>query len=59
MQAVEEIINVQDLVSAFKEVVKSGKLREVMDEIVAQSKVEFNFNEPDEDIELAVLEIEE
>ena len=44
MKAVEEVINVRDLVEAFNEVVKSGQLQEVMDEIVVQSKVEFNYN---------------
>ena len=42
MKAVEEVINVRDLVDAFDEVVKSGQLQNVMDEIVVQSKVEFN-----------------
>lgn len=51
MKAVEEIINVQDLVSAFDVVVKSGTLQSVMDEIVIQSKVEFNYNEEDEEDE--------
>ena len=45
MNAVEDIINVQDLVTAFNEVVSSGCLQEVMDEIVTQSKVEFNYND--------------
>jgi hypothetical protein len=47
MKAVEEIINVQNLLDAFSEVVKSGKLQDVMDEIVVQSKVEFNYNDDD------------
>ena len=49
MKAVEEVINVRNLVEAFNEVVKSGQLQEVMDEIVLQSKVEFNYNEGDEE----------
>jgi hypothetical protein len=49
--AVEEIINVNDLLTAFDSVVKSGKLREVMAEIVAQSKVEFNYNDREEIVE--------
>lgn len=49
MKAVEEIINVPDLVKAFDEVVKTGQLQSVMDEIVAQSKVEFNYSEELED----------
>ena len=49
MKAVEEIINVTDLIKAFDEVVKSGKLQQVMDEIVVQSKVEFNYSDEEED----------
>jgi hypothetical protein len=45
MKAVEQIINVADLVSAFDEVVHSGRLRQVMHEIVVQSKVEFNYSD--------------
>ncbi|NOT83732.1 MAG: restriction endonuclease [Methylococcaceae bacterium] len=48
MAAVEEIINVQNLIDAFSVVVESGKLQEVMDEIVIQSKVEFNYNDDEE-----------
>ena len=49
MKAIEEIINVEDLVAAFDAVVKSGQLQTVMDEIVIQSKVEFNYSDDDED----------
>jgi len=49
MKAVEEIINVEDLVTAFESVVKSGQLQNVMDEIVVQSKVEFNYNDEDDE----------
>lgn len=45
MQAIEEIINIQSLVSIFMEIVKSGKIEKVMNEIVVQSKLEFNYNE--------------
>jgi len=47
MAAIEEIINTQNLVDAFSEVIKLGQLQEVMDEIVLQSKVEFNYNDDD------------
>jgi hypothetical protein len=47
MEAVEQIINVADLVKAFDEVIQSGHLQEVMDEIILQSKVEFNYNDDD------------
>ena len=49
MTAVERIINVDDLMKAFKEVIQSGRLQEVMDEIVIQSKVEFNYNDQEDD----------
>ncbi len=49
MAAVEEIINVKDLILAFETVVKSDQLQAVMDEIIIQSKVEFNYSEDDED----------
>ena len=49
MAAIEEIINVKDLVAAFDAVVKSGQLQTVMDEIIVQSKVEFNHSDDDED----------
>jgi hypothetical protein len=49
MKAVEEILNVDDLVKAFDEVVKSGRLQQVMDEIVVQSKVEFNYSDEEDE----------
>ncbi|GFH63075.1 MAG: hypothetical protein ZNDK_0846 [Candidatus Desulfovibrio kirbyi] len=49
MSAIEEIINVKNLIAAFDLVVKSDKLQEVMDEIVIQSKVEFNYNDDEND----------
>ena len=49
MDAVEEIINVNYLISAFEQLVKSDKLNEVMEEIIIQSKVEFNYNEEESD----------
>ena len=45
MNAVEEVINVPTLVRAFKGVVRQGRLKNVMSEIIAQSLVEFNYEE--------------
>lgn len=45
MTAVEEIINLDRLQESFRLVVRSGLLHEVMEEIVLQSKVEFNYDE--------------
>ena len=43
MEAIEEIVNTDDLVVAFDQVVESGRLENVMSEIVTQSKIEFNY----------------
>ncbi len=48
MSAIEEIINIPILKERFTEVIKAGRLKEVLDEIVKQSFVEFNYPE-DED----------
>lgn len=44
MEAIEEIINVPDLLAKFAEVGKAGKLSDVISEIVLQSRVEFNYD---------------
>lgn len=49
MQAIEEIINIKDIMIAFDAVVNDGQLQMVMDEIIVQSKVEFNYSDDDED----------
>lgn len=43
MAAIEEIINVPILLDYFEGIIAGGGIRQVMDEIVTQSKVEFNF----------------
>jgi hypothetical protein len=48
MDCIEEIINIRVLMDRFREVVKSGRLGAVIDEIVLQSKVEFNYEVDDE-----------
>jgi hypothetical protein len=45
MDAVEEIINIPRLISVFEVLIKDGRLGLVMDEIVLQSRVEFNIEE--------------
>jgi hypothetical protein len=49
MRAVEAIINTRELLAAFDAVVKSGQLQNVMDEIVVQGKVEFNYGDAEDD----------
>lgn len=56
MACIEEIINVPELLKRFESVREAGKLSDVMDEIVRQSRVEFNYDEIDP---TAVDEIED
>jgi hypothetical protein len=49
MEAVEEVINIPRLVAVFERLVGTGKLQQIMDEIVFQSRVEFNVDEDEED----------
>lgn len=45
MNCIEEIINHGILRQRFGEAVRNGYLRDVLDEIIRQSRVEFNFDE--------------
>lgn len=47
MSCVEEIINIPVLKNRFNETVQEGHLQSVLDEIIKQSKVEFNYEELD------------
>ena len=49
MSCIEAIINIPLLLEHFAEVVKAGRLAGVISEITAQSKVEFNYADPDDD----------
>ena len=51
MDCIEEVINIPVLKERFQLAVKQGYLTDIMDEIVRQSKVEFNIEESDEDEE--------
>ncbi|MDR0336603.1 MAG: hypothetical protein LBI18_05885 [Planctomycetaceae bacterium] len=44
MACIEEIINIPLLLTRFSETVKQGYLNEILDEIILQSKVEFNYD---------------
>ena len=46
---IEEIINIPYLIGYLQAVEKNGLLHQVLDEIILQSKVEFNYSEEDED----------
>lgn len=47
MSCIEEIINIPRLIECFDEVEANGGLPEMLDEIVLQSKIEFNYDEDD------------
>lgn len=48
IECIEELINIPRLKEIFEEVKKRGEVPAVLDEIVLQSKVEFNFDEDDD-----------
>jgi hypothetical protein len=45
MACIEEIINIPLLTARFEDAIKQGYLNQILDEIVLQSKVEFNYEE--------------
>jgi len=45
MDCIEEIINIPILVSHFRECIKQNHLSQILDEIIIQSKVEFNYDD--------------
>jgi hypothetical protein len=49
MSCIEEIINIPSLSYRFNEAVKQGYLNKILDEVVIQSKVEFNYEDIDDD----------
>ena len=51
MNCIEEVINIPILRKRFRIAKKQGYLKQLMGEIVLQSKVEFNYEDPDEDYE--------
>lgn len=56
ISCIEEIINIQELIIRFNKAVELGYLNDILSEIITQSKVEFNYEEyedEDEDIEVA------
>lgn len=48
MDCIEEVINIPTLNDRFNDAVKQGYLNKILDEVVIQSKVEFNYEDTDE-----------
>ena len=51
MDCIEEVINIPTLNERFYQSVKQGYLRNILDEIIIQSKVEFNFEDEEDENE--------
>lgn len=51
IDCIEEIINIQELTERFKKAVEFGYLDDILNEIIVQSKVEFNYEEDEEEDE--------
>jgi len=49
MACIEDVINIPTLSGIFKDIVGLGYLNKVLEEIVSQSKVEFNYRDPEDD----------
>ena len=45
MSCIEEIITIPVLISYFEQSLKQGYLKDILNEIILQSKVEFNFDD--------------
>lgn len=56
IEAVEEIINIPKLLEIFETLVEAGKVPAIMEEIIAQSRVEFNYEEEDDTDDTAANE---
>ncbi len=50
MDCIEEVINIPDLLLKFKSAVHQGFLNNILEEIIKQSRVEFNYEEQDYDV---------
>ena len=48
MDCIEEVINIPTLNKRFNQAVKQGYLKNILDEIIIQSKIEFNFEDEEE-----------
>ncbi len=48
MQCIEEVINIPTLQDRFRETIRSGHLNKILNEIINQSKVEFNYIDTNE-----------
>ncbi|NJS10760.1 MAG: restriction endonuclease [Microcoleus sp. CSU_2_2] len=56
MECIEEIINVAILIERFEEAVAQGYLNNILNEIIKQSRLEFNYENEEESLEIELLD---
>ena len=56
MECIEEIINVAILIERFEEAVAKGYLNNMLNEIIKQSRLEFNYEDEEESLEIELLD---
>ena len=47
MDCIEEVINIESLKERFNQSKQQGKINDILEEIILQSKVEFNYDDSD------------
>ncbi|MEG4328682.1 restriction endonuclease [Microcoleus sp. herbarium5] len=57
MECIEEIINVPILIERFEQAVAKGYLSNILSEIIKQSRVEFNYEDEEESLEIELLDV--
>ncbi|MCW6050372.1 restriction endonuclease [Microcoleus sp. A2-C5] len=57
MECIEEIINVAIIIERFEEAVAKGYLNNMLNEIIKQSRLEFNYEDEEENLEIEQLDI--
>jgi hypothetical protein len=57
MECIEEIINVPILIERFEQAVAQGYLSDILSEIIKQSRLEFNYEDEEESLEIELLDV--
>jgi len=57
MECIEEIINVPILIERFEQAVAKGYLSNILSEIIKQSRLEFNYEDQEESLEIELLDV--
>ncbi|MEG4277538.1 restriction endonuclease [Microcoleus sp. MON1_C1] len=57
MECIEEIINVPILIERFEQAVAKGYLSTILSEIIKQSRLEFNYEDEEESLEIELLDV--